>query len=181
VTVKQAFSSRNAPLVAALRRVAPVMVASLATACGGSDPGPPANVAGSYTMSIKNEASTCSLPNWTEGATSQNIPVTISQNGSDVTAKVGGLQGAFLNGVLGSDTFTGHVSGNAIDAVLHGSRSLSSGTCAYTIDATFTATVTGDVVQGNVRYTPNTNQSADCAGVATCSASQKLNGTRPPT
>ncbi len=132
-------------------------------------------------MSVTNGPSTCDLPNWTEGAVSTNIPVTMTQDGASLTAKVGGLQGAFLNAVLGGSTFTGQVQGTSIGATLHGSNPLKSGTCAYTIDATFTATISGDVVQGTVRYAPNPNSSPDCAAVSSCSATQKLNGTRPPT
>src|SRR5204863_7396720 len=64
--------------------------------CGGDDPPPPADVHGSYTLSETNGPSSCPLPNWTQGSSTQGIPFTINQNGSSISVDVGGAGAVFL-------------------------------------------------------------------------------------
>jgi hypothetical protein len=124
------------------------------------------------------------LPNWTQGTSVTDIHVAITQNGNGVTATVtdaipaGVLRAAFGNG---ADTYTGTIDGNQLTLVSRGDKSFTSGSCAFTIVATLDATVSGDVIQGTIHYTPDTNGSPDCAAVNACSTTQSLNGTRPPT
>lgn len=154
----------------------------LAAACGGSDPPPTPDIHGTYTISTTNGQGAC-LPGWTPGQTASNISVDVTQSGGSVTATVTGVSSAVLIGLWGqgANVYQGTVSGSSLDLVAHGTRSYSSGSCAFTVDATLHATVSGDVMQGTIVYTPNTNSSPDCASVRTCSASQSFNGTRPPT
>ena len=42
------------------------------------------------------------------------------------------------------------------------------------------ATLDGDVLQGDIAYTPNTNDSPDCGVKNDCQNLQAFNGTRPP-
>jgi len=153
---------------------------SLVQGCGSDATAPPADVHGNYALNETNGPSTCPLPNWTQGASTSGIPVTITQNGSSVTADVGGAGAIFLGLYCGNAHLEGTASGSNVDLLLRGTRSLSSGSCAFTIDAHLVATVDNDALTGSITYAPNTNTSPDCAAIATCSARMNLNGTRPP-
>lgn len=137
---------------------------------------------GTFTVSTKNGQGTC-LPNWTPDQTATNISVDITQNGDQVTATVTGVAAVALNTAWGNgaNVYQGTISGTELHLVARGTRSLSSGSCAFTVDATLNATVSGDVLTGDIVYTPNTNSSPDCATVSGCALHQTFNGTRPPT
>jgi len=152
---------------------------SAASGCGSDDPPPPADVHGSYTLTVTNGPSTCPLPGWTVDAETPNIPFTVIQNGSSVSANVGGLGAAFLNLYCGNAHLEGSVVGPDMNLHLAGTQPLSSGSCAFTIDANLVATLQGDDLTGSISYTPNTNTSADCAAVRSCTARMDFNGTRP--
>ena len=155
------------------------LVLSAAIGCG-DDPPPPADVHGNYTLTVTNGPSTCPLPNWNQGAVTPNIPFTVTQNGSGVSADVGGLGAIFLNAYCGNAHLEGSVTGSDMDLSLAGTRGLTSGSCAFTIDAHLVATLQNDAISGSISYAPNTNSSADCAAVRTCAARMNFNGTRPP-
>src|ERR1051326_6530356 len=104
------------------------------TGCGSNDP-PPADVHGTYTLSVTDGPSSCPLPGWTAGSTTGGIPIQVSQNGANASADVGGLGQAFLQAYCGNGHLDGSVSGSTIDLHLSGTCSLSSGSCAFTIDA----------------------------------------------
>jgi hypothetical protein len=164
-----------------MRPIAQLLLAVVSTSflggCGEDSP-PPADVHGMYTLNVTNGPSTCQLQGWMDGAMTSGIPLTISQNGSSLTADVGGAGAVFLDLYCGNSHFVGTVSGSNIDLALTGTRSLSSGSCAYTIDAHVVGTVQNDKLTGSITYTPNTNTSPDCAAVHTCSAKMNLDGTR---
>ena len=61
-----------------------------------------------------------------------------------------------------------------------GSAPFSQDSCGYTLNATLTATVSGDVIQGNLRHTAATDDSSDCADLEGCSTRQEFDKTRPP-
>ncbi len=151
-------------------------------ACGNDSAshGTPADVHGTYSLNVTNGPSTCPLQGWTEGAQTMNVPLTVTQNGGSVTADVGGAGAIFLDLWCGNAHIGGSVSGSDVELALTGTRSISSGSCAFTVDAHVSATAAGDTLSGSITYTPNTNSSADCAGINTCSARMNLNGTRPP-
>jgi hypothetical protein len=151
-----------------------------AIGCGGDDSPPPADVHGNYTLTVTNGPSSCPLQNWNQNAITPNIPFNVVQNGSSVTADVGGLGAAFLSVYCGNSHLEGQVVGSELQLHLAGTRSLSSGSCAFTIDANIVATVQGDAINGSIGYVPNTNSSTDCAAVQSCSARMNFNGTRPP-
>jgi hypothetical protein len=148
--------------------------------CGDDDDDAVADVQGTYTLNVTNGPSSCPLTDWNQGATTSGIPLTVTQNGSSVSADVGGAGAIFLNVYCGNAHLEGSVSGMELDLTLQGSRSHSSGTCAFTIDAQLVATVNNDTISGSITYTPDTNSSADCVPVRACSARMNFNGTRPP-
>jgi hypothetical protein len=154
-----------------------MLVALVAVASCDSSP---ADVAGDYTLAVTNHENGCGFQNWTEGESSSNIPLTVTQNGRDVTAILEGVTGVWVEALLGSKTFTGGMSGHDLDVTLYGTRALTQGGCAYTVNANARATLSGDVLSGTIDYTPATNGSPDCGALEGCVTTQAFNGTRPP-
>lgn len=159
-------------------RALPVALLS-ALGCGDDDP-PPADFAGEYTLAITNGASTCPLDTWTEGTSSTGVPLTIAQDGDSVTVTVGGAGAVGLGLLIGAATLEGTVDGDTMTLTRPGTRAFSAGSCAFTIDARAAADLDGDALTGEIVYRPNANDSPDCAGLASCKATQRFNGTRPP-
>ena len=148
-------------------------------ACGCSSEAP-ANVAGTYTLSLTVKQTECGILGGTVGDSSSGVQIVVTQNGAEVSAQVQGVAGLALAIAMGSDTFTGKVAGNSIDVSIDGTMAGSSGTCAYTRNAHFEAELSGDVLVGTVTYTYATNKTADCGGKDACQDIQAMNGTRPP-
>jgi hypothetical protein len=138
------------------------------------------NATGSFTIAITNGQNGCNLQNWQVGSMASGIPLAVTQNGTAVTATVNGLTGTYMSLVLGSNSFIGSVSGNELDMKLVGTRPGNTGGCAYTINAEVSATLNGDILQGQIAYVPQTNHSPDCGVLNSCQSVQALNGTRPP-
>jgi len=158
-------------------RHAALLLVPLAAACGSDTP---ANVAGTYTLALNIEQNDCGILGNPVGTPSTGVGVVVTQNGSQVDAQVQGLPGAALALAMGSDTFSGTVSGNSLDLSISGTMPGSSGTCAFTRRAHLTGSLSGDVLSGKVTYTYVTNKTADCGFRDTCQDVQILNGTRPP-
>ena len=144
--------------------------------CGGS----PADVAGSYTVSVTNGPNGCPFMNWTVGESATNIPVTIAQDGSDATATVEGGVGTVLMLGLGSRMFAGEVSGSGLDLDLLGTQTLTSGSCEYHYNAHLDGSIDGDVITGTITYTGVSDDLPDCDAINNCESTQDFNGTRPP-
>jgi hypothetical protein len=157
------------------------MIWTLAIALAACSDTPPANVAGTYTVNITDEANGCNLQNWQQGNQTTGIPVAVTQTGSTAQAIVQGASGAYVNLVIGGSTFDGSVSGPHLDAALHGTRAYTMANCTYTFTATLDATLAKDTLSGTITYTPATNGSPDCGTLASCSSVQNFNGLRPPT
>jgi hypothetical protein len=149
---------------------------AIVAACGGD----PVDVAGEYSMAVTNRGNGCEFDDWDEGDTAQNIPLTVSQDGRDVTAQIGGLVGFFVEAALGSRTFEGVVSGDRVSMELYGTRSLSEGNCTYTINATVTGTLIGNALSGFIDYSPAHNGNPDCSSIDGCVSTQEFSGSRPP-
>jgi hypothetical protein len=149
-------------------------------ACGSTSP---AKVAGDYTVATTNRDNGCMLGNWTVGATNANIGVTITQDGSTAMASVNGLVGGILDFALGDHVFAGSVDGDFVNLTLVGTRSQTAGNCTYTYNAVLSGTLTGDVLQGNIKFVSNPNSAPDCTsmGITGCASVMDFNGTRPPT
>jgi hypothetical protein len=160
-----------------MRRAAVTLLALVALASCDSSP---ANVAGDYTLAVTDHANGCGFQNWTEGESSSNIPLTVTQNGHDVTAILEGATGVWVDAILGAKTFTGTMSGHEMDVTLYGTRSITQGGCAYTVNANAVATLSGDTLAGTIDYTTSTNGSPDCGAIEACVSTQAFNGTRPP-
>jgi hypothetical protein len=143
-------------------------------ACG------PADVAGEYSVSVTNKENGCGFSNWTEGDQLTNVPLTLTQDGHDVTGTVGGLFAPLLDLTIGEHVFKGKIRGDHLDLMLYGDISDSQGNCTYTTNANLLADSSGDVLTGEIRYTLATNGNPDCASIEGCVTRQAFNGTRPP-
>lgn len=145
-----------------------------AVGCGNAD------VAGSYTIALTNRDNTCQFDGWTVGTTTNNVPLNITQNGGTVSGEVTGLAAAYLDAIAGGHIFTGSVSGNTVEMKLSGTRSGTRGNCDFTVDLVVKGTLTGDSLQGEIRYTPKTDGASDCGVLNTCFNVQSFSGARPP-
>lgn len=154
------------------------VILALIAACGGTDA--PADVAGDYAVNTTNRMNGCMFDNWTEGNSTSNIPVTLAQSGSDVTASIQGAIGGYVEAIAGTRTFTGDVSGSHVLAELHGQRSATKDNCTYTVLVTMSANLSGDTLSGTLTYTALTNQDPTCGYLQTCESVQDFNGLRPP-
>jgi hypothetical protein len=137
----------------------------------------PANVAGSYTVSLTNSTNGCMFMNW-DGMSTTGVPLDITQNGTAATATVGGLAGTYYDVIFGSHVMVGNVSGSHMDFVIHGTTHDS---CGATLDAHATVELVGDTLtNGTITY-QYANVSSTCAAYwQTCTSEQLFNGTRPP-
>jgi hypothetical protein len=154
------------------------VLGSTLASCHGDDD--PAAIAGSYTIAITNGKNACKLQNWNEGDTSSNIPFTITQDGSSLMSTVEGAAAIVIVALLGSADYDGHADGNSFVLKNFGTRSFTSGGCAFTIKSTVNGSIAGDVLMGTIEYTPVTNESPACMNLEACSSEQLFNGTRPP-
>jgi hypothetical protein len=139
-----------------------------------------ANVAGNYTIAATNRDNSCGFPGWTVGAQATGIQVTITQSGSGATAIIMGGGGFILDGLIGTHTFAGHVSGDSMDLTATGTTTHNQGNCTYTVNGEIHATLSGDSLTGTIDYTGAGNGMTDCAGITGCVSFQDFNGTRPP-
>lgn len=156
------------------RMLALASLLALTASCSTS----PANVAGTYTVSLTNGANACMFSNW-DGMTTMNVPLVITQSGGSVTGTVGGVAGVYYDALFGSHVFLGDVSGSHMDFVIHGTTHDS---CGATLDAHASVELVGDTLtSGTINYTYANVVSTCEAYKATCTTSQLFNGTRPPT
>jgi hypothetical protein len=148
-------------------------------ACGSTSP---ANVSGNFTVAVTSRDNGCKVANWTVGDMQSGIGVTITQDGATAMASVNGLIGTYLDFVLGGHVFMGSVDGDFVNLTLFGTRSQAAGNCTYTYNAVLSGTLTGDVMQGNIKYEAKTNGNPDCTtmGITGCASVMDFNGTRPP-
>lgn len=144
-------------------------------ACGG-----PADVGGNYTIALTNRDNGCTFQGWNVGDQTTGVSVVITQSGSSVSADVKDLASVGLDAALGSHTFTGSVNGDKLSLAITGTKAQSMGNCAFTYNATITATSSGDALTGRIDYTAATNGNSDCATLQGCLSFQDFNGTRPP-
>jgi len=145
-------------------------------ACGDGDP---ADVSGTYTVTITNGDNGCMTDGWTDGESTEGIRVTVTQTDGEVAAVVEGLVGTYLTAVLGSNRFQGRAVGNRLDLTLIGTNEAMIPSCRFTTDAFLNARVDGQFIEGTITYEPSTDGAAGCGLLDSCSNEQTLVGTRP--
>jgi hypothetical protein len=155
--------------------------------CSGSDDSPavPAGgtVEGDYTISVTNRENGCDFDDWTTGDSVSRISLELSEDDGEATGVVRGQwSGLALRVWLGPEgnVLEGTAVGGQVDLTRYGTTALNQGDCSYTLTATVTAQVNGDVIEGSIRYTAATNDNPDCAELEGCVSRQAFNGTRPP-
>jgi hypothetical protein len=156
-------------------------IALLIGGCSSSgESSTPVDVTGVYSGPVTNGSNTCPGV-WNTGA-SNDAMVTVAQMGAGVSIQVKGAAGLLLQLGFGTNSFSGTVTGNHIDASIIGSVSNTKGGCVYTTNGTLAADLSGDTLTGNILYTPQTNGHADCTTmlVAGCSSQQTFSLARPP-
>lgn len=145
-------------------------------ACGSD----PADVAGTYAIALTNRTNGCAIANWTEGPVNGTVTMVVTQSGDSASADVQGLARAALDALTGGHVFTGTVDGADVALTITGTRAMSQGACAYTIDADLEGGLAGDTLSGSVFYRARTNGAADCGALTGCASQQDFAGARPP-
>lgn len=149
--------------------------------CGDGEEEFTVNVAGDYTIALTNRSSDCTtLQNWVEGESSSGIPLTVTQNGSELNGTVGEGAGLLLAIWLGSAEFEGTAKGATLTMTNYGTNSTKQGNCSFTYNAVVRGTLKDNSISGTITYSPATNENPDCENIE-CSAVQEFSGSRPPT
>ncbi len=158
-----------------------ITLVTLASACGGSSfSSQTADVAGVYTVDLTTGDNGCMFTSWTPGSSTMNVPVTLTQQGANATATVGGLAALVLDVVLGTAEFQGKVTGDSFSLAAFGSTTAKDGSCPFTIKAMLTGNISGDSISGQITYSESTNGSPSCSYHATCTSVQTFDGVRAP-
>ena len=158
-----------------MRTIPLALVVAAAAACSSNDNGPPAQVAGDYTLTVTDNQNGCNVENFTTGDTQTGITVTITQNGSSLSATGTGSSGLMLAFATGN-TVSGWIDGQ--EASLTSSVNHTQGGCAYSTTATVNITFSGNQFEGTVLYTDSGNGSPDCGVMQQCTSTQKVTGSR---
>lgn len=153
-----------------------VIVAS-SLACGG---GTPSNFAGTYSVTVVDGANNCNMNNWTQGNSTANIPVQITQDNTLAQVTIQGLVGGLLSLLIGTNVFSGSVSGNTFTATPHlGTNKQTQQSCVYTYNTTLSSTIdANNNLSGTISYTPQTNNDPTCGALQTCVNQQTFTGAR---
>jgi hypothetical protein len=175
--------ARGPPMMRSRALLAATSSLVLATACGddfSAAPEPPADVEGQYSVAVTNRDNGCAFESFDDGATATNIPLTVTQDGSNLSAKIGGLTGTAFSLLVGVDTLQGQIQGNELSLAIVGTATQTQGECSFSIDVHAEATASGDALQGTLEYVPDTAEGAQCAALVGCSTYQDFAGSRPP-
>jgi hypothetical protein len=153
-----------------------VGLAAILAGCGTD----PVDAEGTYSVAVTNRDNGCNFANWTIGESAANIQVVVTQQGDSASATVTGVTGGVLTLWLGSNVFSGKVSGNQLDLLLTGTRAQTTGNCTWTVNGEIDARLNGDVLVGRINYVGASNDASDCTPIEGCVTYQDFNGTRPP-
>jgi len=153
------------------------MLFVVVAACGSSTP---SDVSGDYTVALTNADNPCMIANWTVGAQTSGVPVTITQSGDTATATVNGAGAVGLDLLLGNHAFSGNVDGDSVTLTSVGTVAEHMGNCTYTFTATIDGLLSGDALAGQVIYAVADNGNSDCAPIHSCNTVQNFSGSRPP-
>jgi hypothetical protein len=157
-------------------RLPTLLLVAVSLACGG---GAPANFAGTYSVTVVDGANNCNLANWTPGNSAGNIPIQITQDNTLAQVTIQGLVGGLLSLEIGTNVFSGTVSGNTFTATHLGTNTQTQQSCMYTVNTTISSTVdANNNLSGTITYTPKTNSDPTCGALQTCVNQQTFTGAR---
>jgi hypothetical protein len=158
-----------------MRTILLTTLVAMVAACSGNDSdGPPAQVAGNYTLTITDQQNGCNVENFTTNASQSGTVIAIAQDGSSLSMTAMSTQGLVLAFAAG-DTLAGTIDGS--QASLSSSSGLSQGGCQYSTTATTNAHFSDSQVTGTILYTQMGNGSSDCV-VQQCTSTQTFTGSR---
>jgi hypothetical protein len=158
-----------------MRTILLALVVATTAACSSTVNGPPAQVAGDYSLTVTDNQNGCNVQDFATGSTQSGFTLTITQSGSSLSATGTGSAGLMLAFATG-DTLNGWIDGQ--EASLSSTVSHTQGGCAYSTTATLNLTFSGNQLQGNVLYTDSGNGSPDCGAMQQCTSTQKVAGSR---
>lgn len=154
-------------------------MAALASAGCSSGSDAPADVSGTYSLSITDTKNDCNYQGWTIGQSAQNIEFDVTQNGASASGQVKGAANVYV-AALGIGALNGTVSGSSATLSATGTTSVKAGSCAFFVKMTANFTLSGNAINGTIDYTNATNGDASCGNLNTCVSEQTLAGSRPP-
>ena len=138
---------------------------------------PTADFEGEYMVTSTNGDNGCMLEDWVEGAVTNDIPVTITQDGQSIELTVDGLAGVFYNFYLGSNRFTGTVDGITAELAYNGNKeiTLEDPVCTFMLNASGGAVLLDDVLEGHLDLIA---VGATCEELMDCRMRVELSGVR---
>ena len=151
-----------------------------ASCAGGEGELPPVDVAGVYSLTIVNRENGCRFTDWRVDAVANDVPLTLTQDGTDVVGVVGGLIGGYLQLAVGSNQLIGEVHGDDLLLSLVSERQQTEGACVFVPKGTVYGTLNHDTLEGRIEYSYVIITDSGCGDRAECVSIQAFNGTRPP-
>ena len=151
-----------------------ILGVSAALLCGcGSDESPPVlvDVSGAWGGSVRNVSNSC--PGAFNVGETNTIQLGITQDGAKVDIKIEGVVGFFVNLAFGTDTFSGSLTSDKVEASLLGRKDNVEGACTFKWTATITGSVRDGKMNGKVTYKPNP-VTGDCNMISSCSRVQSF-------
>src|SRR5215813_12999516 len=104
---------------------------ALALLVGSCADDSPVNVAGVYSLNFTPGQNGCSIANWGNPATGVELDLMQDAGSANVTGEVKQVVGFILTLYLGTNAFSGRVSGRTIDVLLDGTTTGTQGACMY--------------------------------------------------
>lgn len=156
------------------RTLSVVAVGAAIAACNGSV----SDYAGSYTGTLTAEDDQCTLPGWTNGASFNNSPITITTDPSDIaiaTIQFGGAFGDFMSSYVATTRCDDAVQPDGFSCHIYGGPRIAGGdpSCGggSPVEANIFVKLDGDTIVGNVDFLRN------CP--VGCASELQLTATRP--
>jgi hypothetical protein len=144
---------------------------------GCSGGGSTASWSGKYTVTITNATNDCNFQTWTLGQMVTGVPITMTDDGTAISAEIGDPAAPFFNTALGTNRLSGSAKGDVATLIANGIRPFTEGTCTYSVSATLSLTRSGETVMGTLSYTKTGG--AGCEAVQGCASTQSVTGSAP--
>jgi hypothetical protein len=145
----------------------------------------PANVAGTYAVTLTDGSDGCQVFEGQLPMAQSTITVAITQTGSQIQADVEGDGEPQLMALVGTHVFTGTVDGDTLQLAITGAFTRTIEGCNYKLDAVIAAAVDGARFSGSLSYRavsedPTCMQFNDAGssvtGATACDSDQSMSG-----
>ncbi len=134
-------------------------------------------VEGEYLLTLRTGKNECGLTPWDDAST-LNVPVSVSQNGTEIRATLRDLVGLPTVLLLGSNEYRGTLDGNRLTLRIDGSVVGTQAACTFVYDGVIDGRYVEGGLSGDVRYV-RAFRGGDCTGLA-CESQQFFDGVRAP-